>query len=243
MDMTEDGCLRSFGPMALLAFLLVAGCSGSTGVPRAPTAAAPAENPFSSLLAVTNPGAAATLGTNLIANGGADQPFAGADCSLSGWQQNLELEATAYGGTNGEPTAASVGPPDRGPCYFRMPIGGSASEDPNTQLIDVSALATRIDSGTVSATLGGWFDGKSGANDDYNARFLDAKGSLVDVLPAQEVDLPTDPTALAQSVATVAVPAGTRFIEVNLTLNYDGDCSTCSSVAYADSLSLVLSGG
>lgn len=123
-----------------------------------------------------------------------------------------------------------------------MTIGGGASEAATTQLIDVGSLATQIDSGTVTAALGGWFGGGASAHYDFNVTFLDAIGNTIDVMPAGEVQLPADPTALVQSVATMAVPAETRSLEVNLTLYSDSDCATCASVAYADSLSVVLSG-
>ena len=233
-----------------MGLLLMAACGGPKPVALTPAASLPAPAP-TSVAAITAPtgappgvaaGSPAILGANLILNGGADQPFADAYCSVSDWQQNIELVGTRYGSEPAGPTADSPGPQDRGPCYFLMDVGGSASVDPTTQVIDVRALGTQIDGGGVTATLAGWFGGGIGAHYDYNVRFLDASGGLIDVLSAQAVDLPADLKALAQSTATMAVPVDTRSLDVDFTLDYDGDCSTCSSVAYADSLSLVLGG-
>ncbi|MEA2622664.1 MAG: hypothetical protein QOH61_1574 [Chloroflexota bacterium] len=234
----------------LLATLTLAACGGSKpGPAAAQSTPSPAARPAeTSSGLVPAPGATPAtvvtgsvgLGRNLIVNGGADQPSANGPCSLAGWTPGPQLEAAAYGSAFGEPAADSPGPADRGRCYLRAAIGNGASEDLTAQSIDVSGLAADIDTDTVTATLGGWFGGQN-AGYTFNAAFRDAGGSILDVLPAGDVAIPPDGAALAESTSSVEVPAGTRTVEIQLLFSFDGDCTDCSSFAYADSLSLTLS--
>jgi hypothetical protein len=246
MDTGGGGCLRSLGVVALVMLALIVGCAGPQVVSPAPGSRQPAAT--AAVVPATSPRPATSAspvpaGTNLIQNAGGDLADTSAACSLAGWSGNGQLQAVAYGSHSGEPTPTSPGPPDRGACYLRMAIGSSASVDPISQTIDISASSADIDAGRVAATLSGWFGGQAGAHYDYNVKFFDATGDLIDVMTAQAIDMPAGPTALAFSTASMPVPAGTYEVEVDLSLNQDSDCSSCTSVAYADSLSLLLGGG
>lgn len=161
----------------------------------------------------------------------------------------LATTAATSGATPGQPVSTPAAAAPAGPSAALL---GSAPAVPPAMGVNLIANGGADLPGTSgSCSLDGWFVNRQLQATPYGSTAgeptADSPG------PAERgacyrrmaigADANQDPTALALSTATMDVPADTRRLEVNITLDYDGDRTTCSSVAYADSLSLVLSGG
>ena len=96
---------------------------------------------------------AVTLGTNIIANPGAESS---ARTVATGWTVNGAPQVVAYGTSGGFPTSTSPGPTTRGKNFF---AGGDGSEADLFQTIDVSSLGSSIDAGQIKFALQGYLGG------------------------------------------------------------------------------------
>ncbi|BAY09219.1 hypothetical protein [Calothrix sp. NIES-2098] len=134
---------------------------------------------FSATLLLSNPIYAATLGTNLIVNGDAEQGLGdgisnavGTDIpAIPGWTKTGDFSVLKYGATgfdfvnpfgntvsvSGLADASSPGPTNRGLNLFYG--GGSRASSSASQLIDVSNLASIIDAGKGTYDLSAWLGG------------------------------------------------------------------------------------
>ncbi len=113
------------------------------------------------------------------------------------------------------------------------------------QMIDVSALTPQIEASAVTAELSGYFGGFGEQNDraSLTATYLDASANslgIVSVGNVLAVDR-TNHTVLLYRGSTNAVPAGTRRIQVVLSMT--NESGFYYNDGYADNLSLVLRSG
>jgi hypothetical protein len=180
------------------------------------------------LFALSTAASAATLGTNLITNPGAETG------DMTGWLTDGVSVATETGGAPFEVNS--------GTYAFTGALGSSAEF--MQQNIDLSALATLIDAGAVSFEFEAALQDRTagGSNDDVVAQvfFFDAG----QVNGTGQSAVLADPTN-GVNVFTYdivgdsgAVPIGTRFATVVLNFTRQAGASTD---AFADDLSLVLS--
>ncbi|HEU0095325.1 MAG TPA: PEPxxWA-CTERM sorting domain-containing protein [Rhizomicrobium sp.] len=180
----------------------------------------------------SSPASATLYGTNLIVNGDAEANTV-TDFTVSPGFQTLGY---AFGG--GFPVAGDPGVSEGGNFFF---WAGNTAVTTASQLIDLSSIATAIDTGTVGYTLSALLGGYLTQNDDaaLSLSFLDTGsltlggGSTGIVTAADRSNL----TALLERSIGGFLPTGTRSIEVLLTQRrFVGD----SNDGYADNLSLVL---
>jgi hypothetical protein len=180
---------------------------------------------------------------NLIVNGNAEAAAGSPDgtpVATPGWTSTGEATAIQYG-VSSFPAATDPGPSDRGMNFF---VGGI--EDATSSLeqtVDVSAYATAIDGGKVTFNLSGWLGGFEDQEDNavLTVTFQSASGSALGsgtIGPVTAEDR-NDVTEFVMEAATGAVPAGTRSVDVLLTMTRtDGS----NNDGYADDLALTLSG-
>ncbi len=210
---------------------------------------------------LSSPLYAATIGENLIVNGDAEQgkgdPIGNAVGSdiptIPGWNPSGIFSVLQYGATgfdfvnlkgqtvrvDGLPSATSPGPIDRGQNFFYG--GGDRASSSAEQFIDVTNLASTIDSGKDSFTLSGWLGGYEKDQDSasLDVTFLSSnkqslgKASIESPTPSQRNNI----TGLFLQSADGLVPIGTRQIDVVLNMNYSAGRV---NDAYADDLSLVI---
>lgn len=182
-------------------------------------------------------------GANLIINGDAEAGAGSGDGNppgpLPGWRTLHNLLAVKYGASGGFPEPTSPGPVDRGQNFFAGGPGAQSSSA--SQVIDVSAEATRIDAGDLTARLSGHLGGFSSQGDSATllATFKQADGTVlgsVSIGPVTATERDSVTGLLARSAAQL-IPAGTRRIDVELNATFvDGSFND----GYADNLSLVL---
>jgi hypothetical protein len=165
----------------------------------------------------------------------------GSPVATPGWTVFGEATAVKYGAT-GYPSATDPGPSDRGNNFFSG--GKNDGTSILSQTVDVSTYATAIDAGSVQVALSGYFGALLAENDVavMTATFQDGTGTAIGqtltiggVSPGDRGSV----TALVPRDGMQAVPAGTRSIEIDVTMTRsDGT----SNDGYADDLSLVLVG-
>jgi hypothetical protein len=186
--------------------------------------------------------AKAAYGKNLIKNPDAEVgegSNTGADVyPVPSWQTSDNFTVTVYG-ASGFPAPGDPGPPMRGLNFF---AGGPGTPSSSAQQsIDVSALASGIDTGSVGFTLSGWLGGFESQDDQASLRadFTDLHGSVLGTttLAGPTASERNNVTGLFQRVGKGSVPAGTRKVLVVITMTRaGGDYND----GYADALSLVL---
>ncbi|MDF5712294.1 MAG: PEP-CTERM sorting domain-containing protein [Rhizonema sp. NSF051] len=215
---------------------------------------------FASSLLLSSPIHAATLGTNLIVNGDAEQgqgdPIGNAVGTaiptIPGWTTTGSFSVLKYGApgfsfTNPLGNVVSVslpgtnvpGPSDRGANLFYG--GGDRASSSASQSIDISDLASTIDAGQGTFNLSGWLGGYGTDEDSasLNISFLNQGkqslgiSSITAPTPAQR----NNTTGLFLQSANGSVPVGTRQINVLLNAAYFRGRVNDS---YADNLSLVV---
>jgi len=187
---------------------------------------------------------AGILNTNLVFNGGAEtgvgDAAGGPVPSIPGWTTNGGTFTVVQYGCCGFPLLTDPGPPNRGTNFFGGGEGGVVSSA--YQNIDVSSAAAVIDSGAVAGVLSGWLGGYDSQADDaeLTATFLDTTGATtlgsLSIGPVSPIDR-TNNTALLFRQAATPVPAGTRTVQILLTLTrFEGNFND----GYADNLSFIL---
>jgi predicted small secreted protein len=239
---------------ALALSLLLAACSTQTGattdtpVPTsAPTRAQPTHTPTKPPTPTPPTGTGLFGGKNLIVNGDAESGPGTMDGStpvtnIPGWTPMGNFDVVVYGASGGYPLDTDPGPTDRGKNFF----SGGPDDDVSTgtQIIDVSSVATMLDTGAVSYTLSGWLGGYADQNDNatLTIQFQDASGKTLgqgQFGPVMAADR-NNVTSFIQKTAQGNAPKGTRKILVTLTMTRtDGSAND----GYADNLSLTLAGG
>ena len=189
-----------------------------------------------------NPAHALSFGANIITNGGAEKGLGAADAvevtALPQWKRKGKLTAVQYNAP-GFLTATSPDPRNRGKNFFAGGPDNRLSKAIKT--IDLSSVTSAIDGNGVSYVLSGYFGGYSSQNDHavLSAVFFDASNqrlnqvSIGNVLATDRADT----TSLLLRKLNGIIPAGTRSVELTLTMSRtDGSYND----GYADSLSLVL---
>lgn len=119
--------------------------------------------------------------------------------------------------------------------------GPNNSSSSATQIIDVSAGAAEVDSGTVQSELSGWFGGFASQDDRASliATFLNASSNALATTTIGNVlalDRTNVTTALYRATNNI-VPVGTRTIQLMLVITRDAGSYNDGS---ADHLSLIL---
>lgn len=194
----------------------------------------------------------ALLGKNLIVNGDAESGQGVPDDghlaqTIPGWQRQGTFNVVQYDASGGFPTAKDPGPAQRGKNFF----AGGPDTDANgngvdntrtsaTQSIDISAMASLIDTETVTYTLSGYFGGFSDQRDNVQltVEFVGGVGQNTVTINGPTVDERQSNTSLLERHSSGKLPKGTRTIKLTLTVNkLDGGYND----GYADNLSLILS--
>jgi len=179
---------------------------------------------------------------NQLRNGYADEVIGSTDgqpVATPGWTATGEATAMQYGQA-GYPSPTDPGPSDRGANLF---IGGYQDAlSALTQTVDVSSDGIRIDTGTLTMTLSGYFGGYSSQDDNavLTATFQDGTGQTlgtpVTIGGVTAADR-NDVTGLLPRSQQTPIPVGTRRILVVLTMTRtDGNAND----GYADDLSLTI---
>ncbi len=187
--------------------------------------------------------APATLGQNLIFNGDAEynrgfnsnstQQYA------AGWNDPGPggITLVNYLAGNGFPSPADPGPANRGKNFFS---GGTNAVSNMTQRIDVSNLASAIDSDKVDFDLSAWLGGYSSQNDTASvvAHFLDGANSEIGTaqLAAVTATERGNVTKLLVRERLGDVPTLTRSISIELIATR----STGENDGYADNISFIV---
>lgn len=182
----------------------------------------------------------ARYGTNLIFNGDAEW-CSGTNAhainrGIPWWFDVGTTTLGIYGALAAFPTQTSPGPSNRGANFF---LGGTANAA-ISQRIDISNLAADVEDPGVDFALSGWFGGAGAQNDaaTLSARFFGQTGTVLgqtsigNVLAADRSGV----TGLAFREANGVLPAGTRYVEFELT----NRVVTGVNDASADNLSFVL---
>jgi len=193
------------------------------------------------LLLIASPAAHAQFGTNLIVNGDAESGSGSSDGSVvavPGWGASGNFTAVLYNASGGFPLTTDPGPASRGENFFAG--GPDIDASAGTQSIDVSAIATDINAGTVSFVLSGFLGGFQDQDDNavLTANFVGTGGTLgsASIGPVTASDR-SNATGLLFRTTLGAVPVGTTSI--NLILNLTRTDGAYDD-GYADNLSLVL---
>jgi hypothetical protein len=185
-----------------------------------------------------------TLGVNAITNPGAESntgSSTGNDViTPSGWTQGGAGSATVVKyGVSGFPSSSSPGPSSRGNNFFSG--GPSGLESDLFQTIDASNQASQIDAGHIKFNLSAFLGGFSSQNDQASVfiNLSNASHSFINqfsVGPVTNTDRGNVTGLLSRSL-TGTLPAGTRFIQVQIHMD---PVSGGYNDGYADNLSLVL---
>lgn len=183
-----------------------------------------------------------TYGVNLLVNGGAEEGPASVVAALvpvPGWRTTNEFTVVPYGAPEGFPTGNEA-PPNGMKHFF---TGGHDAVSTAIQEIEISSKANDIDAGEVicdiSAWLGGYFDQDDDATLTVEFRNM-AAGKLKTVMLGPVTSLErAKQTGLKFRNSSVAVPAQTRRIHVELVLTRKPGAGSCND-GYADNLSVIL---
>ena len=186
--------------------------------------------------------AATTFGSNLIVNGNAEADVGSSTGSsigpVTGFTKSGDFTVIQYGASGGYPALTDPGPADRGANFFG---GGYLTPSLGTQVIDISDVASAIDTGRASFDLSAYLGGYASQDDNavLTASFLDtgfAALSSVSIGPVTAADRGSL-TGLSFRDALGVVPVGTRSILIDILFTrVEGS----SNDGYADDLSLVL---
>lgn len=257
---------RAFVVLSILGLGLLTACGqqpSDSGKKPEPTTTNPTTNstPASNATSVSvSPEQGKFLDKNLIVNGDAEagpggtpeQPVVG---DVPGWTRGGTMTVLKYveGETVGGVGSTDPRPDDHGNNYFAGgPAAGSHALATATQTIDISTLASVVDTGklnyTLSGYLGGW--GSYSNQAEVSVQFLGADqhdlGNLARIGPVQAGNngQSKEATGLWKHDASKTVPVGTRFLKVTLTISVAADtpeaANNSSNTGFADSLSFVL---
>jgi hypothetical protein len=183
---------------------------------------------------------AAPFGVNLIVNGNGESgpsSATGAPVVVPGWTTSSAFTVIPYGAAGGYPTTSDPAPPDHANQFFG---GGNAAFSTATQEIDLSAIASDINTGNVAYDLSGWFGGYLTDRDraSLTATFFNGSTLLGEITigPATAKDR-NFLTGFFLREKTGRVPVNTtRVLLTQAMTRADGN----SNDGYADSLSLIL---
>jgi hypothetical protein len=183
------------------------------------------------------------LAGNLLVNGDAETgpaaPTASTAVAPVGWCTTSSFTSVKWGGAGGLPQMADTGPQTRGVNLFAG--GPNNASSSARQTVDLSAGATMIDQGQLTATLSGYLGGFASQSDSavFSVTLKGANGAALGtmqvgpVTPAQR----NSSTGLLPVTQSVMVPAGARSAEAVVTMTRkDGSYND----GYADNLSLIL---
>ena len=183
-----------------------------------------------------------TYGANLIVNGNAEAQtgsVSGNDIIVpTGWTVNSTPTVVKYGVDSQVPVPAP-GASLFGNNFFAG--GPDNSESDLFQTINLTSIASAIDTGKVKFNLAGYLGGFTDQSDNATlfANFQDAtKGFLNQsfVGPVTAPDRNNSTTILSRST-TGLIPAGTRFVQIQL--HFERGVGTYND-GYADNVSFVL---
>ena len=182
-------------------------------------------------LALAPAAQATTFGSNLIANGNAEN-------GIAGWNTTPQFEVVKYGAAGGFPFPADPGPADRGTYFFG---GGYAALSTASQTIDLSSLAAAINTGASRYDLSAWLGGYESQNDNarLTATFYGAGGaalSSASVGPVSNSDRGNQ-TGLLLRDTQGYIPVGT--LNVGITLDLTRNAGSYND-GYADNLSFAV---
>lgn len=182
-------------------------------------------------LALAPAAQATTFGSNLIANGNAEN-------GVAGWNATPQFEVVKYGAAGGFPFPADPGPADRGTYFFG---GGYAALSTASQSIDLSSLAATINTGASRYDLSAWLGGYSSQNDNakLTATFYGAGGAVLSSASLGPVFNTErgNQTGLLLRDTQGYIPVGTLNVGITLALTRtDGSYND----GYADNLSFAV---
>lgn len=179
------------------------------------------------------------LGKNTIINGGAE-------AGEAAWRGE-GFESARYGSFGDEWDVGVAGAPNGGDSYFRLTVNENKESSSSKQLIDLSPLGELLDKTPLEVTLSGYIGGIPSKEEKFatitlSASFLDMDKKLLSSfnIEVKETELPKPEIGEASIILknkTEKFPKGARFIEV--VLKVKNACSSCTSIAYADNLSLI----
>ena len=185
----------------------------------------------------------ATLGVNLVFNGDAEynRGFISNNTQqyAAGWDDPGPGGVTLikYGAGNSFPTPQDPGPTNRGNNFFS---GGTNATSDMTQRIDVSNVASTIDTGTLDFTLWAWLGGYASQNDTASvvAHFLNASNNEIGTAQLAPVTATErgNVTKLLFREQIGDVPALTRFVKIDLVATR----SAGENDGFADNISFLL---
>jgi len=195
------------------------------------------------LASIAPAGAASIYGSNLIVNGDAESDVGsssgGEIGAVTGFTSGGQFTVVTYAAGGGFPGVSDAGPADRGLNFFAG--GPNAAVSTGTQVLDLAATATDIDTGSVSFEFSGYFGGFSsqGDNAELALTFLDGLGATLrtqSIGAVSNADRGNATGMLQRGIGDV-VPIGARSATVQLTLTR---LAGSYNDGYADNLSFVL---
>ncbi len=179
------------------------------------------------------------LGKNLIINGGAESGEAA-------WRGE-GFESARYGSFGDEWDVGVAGAPNGGDSYFRLAVHEGKESAIAKQIIDLSRAAEFIDKNPLEITLSGYIGGSPTQEEKFAVTsliisFLDADKKTLgsSSIEVKETELPKAEVGASTMVLrtkTEKLPKGTQIIEVALKVK--NACSKCTSIGYADNISLI----
>lgn len=188
--------------------------------------------------------AVCTIGSNLILNGDAEADTvlggSGSDHNLSNWDPEAgTFTAVRYTAGGGFPTVSDPGPASRGNFFFAGgPQNGVTSS--GTQIINVADCSADIDANRQPYDVSGFFGGFASQPDTATLTLTFRDGANAS-LGSTAIGTVTagdrgNATGLISRAANGVIPAGTRTIEVVLSMPPTAGYND----GYADNLSFVL---
>jgi uncharacterized protein (TIGR03437 family) len=188
-----------------------------------------AADSLSLILTTLGAQASSVLGTNLVANGGAE---AGPNATspaialyIPDWSTDSGVSVAPYGGT-GWIQVTDPGPPDRGVNLF---CAGPLGTSDMYQDLDVSPAASLIDSGQVTYLVSAWLGGiASVQSPTLIYTFFDWSGNQL--APTAQLGPNTGSTGLAEVSSPGTLPSGTR--RVHIALSYPRSLSFADDIAF-----------
>lgn len=207
---------------------------------------------FSSLLLLGHPTTAsetevqtpanAKLGVNLIKHPNAERSIANTNGSLVDvprWNTQSNFTAVQYSGLEGFPSLSSPGPKKRGNNFYAGGPQNALSRAKQT--INISSIASQVDTGNIRFRLSGFFGGYASQEDNarLKALFLGEDRKTLKAVSVGRVSAEdrSNKTGLLQRARSGRVPAGTRFIRLILIMEREeGNYND----GYADNLILKL---